>query len=192
MMPRMLVLVVLLASCRFDADYGGGHYTCTDEVCPAGLICNLASQCVEPTAPDAAVDGLEAPPDALPYALTCADPGPITRGVEHTFTGTTVGGTDRIDGSCASRVLVGPDDVFEATALAGDRLDLTIDGDAVVRAYVILACVMNQPACQGNMLASPGTPLAVTGLPAGSVWVVVDSENAALGGDYTLTVTVGP
>lgn len=188
MMPRMLVAVALLASigCRFDADYAGGHYACSDGVCPAGLACNSADECVPPSELDAA------PPDAPPLDLDCAEPGVIIPGAERIFTGDTTGDTAQITGLCDSRMMFGPEDVYAGTAIAGDPLHVTIDGDASVSAYVINTCVPSPPTCLGNSLATPGFALDISSLAQGNFYVIVDSELAAGGGPYTLSVTLGP
>lgn len=192
-MPRLIAIVVgvALAACRFEADYDGGSYTCRDGVCPAGLVCNAAETCVDPGAPDAAPPFDAAPPDAELAALTCADPGLIPRG-ETVFDGTTIGGVNHVSGSCAAAIYNGPDDIYRATALAGDNLEVQITGESTVRAYVVTECVPNPqtPACSGGMVAQDGFALTLTNLPAGDVYVLVDEVNPAGGTDYQLTVNL--
>ncbi len=189
MMPR-LVLVCALAGCGFDADYRGGQYRCSDGVCPTSLRC-VDEVCVDPSTLDAAVP--DASPDASPDAMTartCADPGELDRGAPVEASGDTTGGLNHVSAMCSAAVQNAPDDVFRLTAQAGDALDVAITGDAVVRAYVVTTCVAppSTPSCVGGTAASPGNPIALTGLAAGDVYVVVDGENAALGGSYTVTV----
>jgi hypothetical protein len=188
MMPRMLVAVALTASigCRFDADYAGGHYACSDGVCPAGLACNSADECVPPSELDAQV------PDGPPPALDCSEPGVIIPGAERTFTGDTTGDSNDITAPCDSRNMFGPEDVYAGTAIAGDPLHVIIESDDDVAAYVIITCAASPPTCLGNSLATPGFPLDIPSLAAGNFYVVVDSELALGGGPYTLRVTLGP
>ena len=188
-MPRLIALAFALVAsgaCRFDADYTGGTYRCSDGVCPAGLVCSAAEVCEPPG--DAA-----ASPDAPSAALTCADPGELSAGVT-VFDGTTVGGINHVSGSCDLSIYNGPDDVYRATVAAGADLEVQITGETTVRAYVITACVPNPqtPACVGDMVAQPGFALALTDLPAGDVYVLVDEVNPAGGTDYTLTVDLAP
>ena len=70
---------------------------------------------------------------------------------------------------------------------AGDQLLVSITGPR--KAYVIAQCVTPAPACLGNMLATDGNPLAVTPA-AGPSFVIVDDENPASTGTFTLTLTV--
>ncbi|MCA9673535.1 MAG: hypothetical protein KC464_00745 [Myxococcales bacterium] len=200
MMPRFALAVLAIvagAGCRFDADYAGGHYTCRDGVCPSGLAC-VAEVCVAPGAIDAAtIDGVVAdgaPPDANPPARACDDPGLIGRGAPVMVTGDTSGGVNHVSGSCGQTILNGPDQVWRVTAVAGDDVDVTLAGDALLRAYVIRTCapVPDTPACDGDAYARPGVPLQLTGVAAGDLFVLVDGEAAALGGTYTLTVHVRP
>jgi len=195
MMPRMMLLALALVACRFDADYDDGTFRCSDGDCPAGLVCNAAELCVAPGAPDArALDA--APPDAEVAALTCADPGLIPRGVEADFAGTTNGGVNHVSGTCLASIYNGPDDVYRATAVAGDDLTVTITGESTVRAYVVAddGCVPNPatPPCTGAMVAQPGFALELANLPAGDLFVLVDEVNPVGGTDYTLTVLLAP
>jgi hypothetical protein len=114
----------------------------------------------------------------------------IPRGVETMFAATTVGGVNHVSGSCMSSIYNGPDDVYRATAQAGDDLEVQIDGETTVRAYVVTECVPNPatPACLDGMVAQPGFALTLTDLPAGDVYVLVDEVNPVGGTDYTLTV----
>jgi hypothetical protein len=185
MMPRLLPFVALCAACRFEADYSGGDFTCTDGVCPEGLVCNGERRCVEPGS------DLDASIDAPPADLDCADPGIIARGAERTFEGSTVGELNKIEAMCSGRLLFGADHVYKATAEAGDSLELTVDGDVAMRAYVITACAMDGEACLEDMLATTTVPLALTAVE-GDVWIIVDGETPSSDGSYTLTVTVGP
>ena len=196
MMPRLLItaLALLVAACRFDTDYGGGTYTCSDGVCPAGLVCNAAEVCVDPSAADAAPPGDGAAPDAVPAALTCADPGIVPRGTTM-FDATTIGGVNHVSSSCDTAIYNGPDDVYLVTANAGDDLEVQITGESTVRAYVVVDCVPSPatPACSGDAVAQDGFALNLTDLPAGEHHVVVDEVNPAGGTDYVLTVTLsGP
>jgi hypothetical protein len=189
-MHRFALAALVLTGCRFDADYGGGRYRCSDGVCPPGLVCQ-GGACVDSEDPvDAAGDG--GSPDAA-AARTCADPGVIERDGARVFLGTTEVGQSSIAGRCDGRIFNGPDHIYRGTALAGDRLAITIDGDAHVRAYVLDTCpASGTPDCLGGMLARPGFALALPDLPAGDLHVIVDTELAAQGAAYTLTVTLAP
>ncbi len=199
--PRSHVALALLAAlpaCGFEADYAGGTYACSDGVCPEGLSCGPDRVCrapladdAAPDAPDAALDAPDAaaPPDAAP-ALACGDPGDFARGAPRVFTGDTTGALDHVASLCGGLVHSSVDHVYRATAQAGDALDVAIGGDPDGRAYAVLLCDAPPatPACLGDATARPGDPLALTGLPAGDVYVVVDSAAVALSGPYTLTV----
>jgi hypothetical protein len=181
-MPRLLVLVVL-SGCWFDADYGNGHFTCTDGVCPGGQVCNAAKVCVAP-----GDGGVDAPgPDARIAAATCADPMPFPA-TGGTFTGTTAGRQNLVTASCAGFVMNGLDAVYRIDTAAGDHLLVTITGG--LQAYVITPCTAAPatPACVGNAVASAGNPIDVT-TAAGPQFIVVDDANPATSGPYTLSVT---
>lgn len=182
MMPRLLALWAM-TGCRFDADYQGGTFRCSDGVCPEGLTC-VAEVCVDPSRPDAA------PFDAPPSARTCADPEPLAGGAPVTVAGDTTGGTNHVSAMCGGGILNAPDEVFHLLAEPGDDLDVSIAGDAIIEAYVVSSCVAppSTPPCSGGATATVGNPIALTGLPAGDVFVVVDGDSAALGGSYELTV----
>jgi hypothetical protein len=188
------LVALALAGCGFDADYRGGTYRCSDGVCPSGLTCE-AQICVAPR--DGGPQGADAPkppPDAM-HALTCGDPGDVTRGVTRTISGTTAGGANHVSAACGAFVMNGPDDVFRVTAQAGDKLDVSISGDSVVRAYVLATCPSPPatPTCEGGTFTEPGVAgIALPSLTAGTHYVVVDSENAALGGSYAVTVDLRP
>lgn len=192
----ILAIVVVAVGCRFEADYDDGSFRCSDQVCPAGLSC-VDGTCVTPGAIDAAVIDAEptdaTPPDAS-ASLTCVDPGLIDRGIEVVFAGTTAGGSNHVSASCATLVMNGLDDIYRVTAVAGDDLDVGVEGDAQIRALVMAPCeaAPATPACVGNMLARPANPIALTNLTAGDHFVIVDSENAALEASYTLTVHLRP
>lgn len=189
-MPRMALAIALVGSgCWFDADYKGGTYKCSDGVCPSGLAC-VAGTCVASGTPDAK----PGPIDAM-AALTCGDPGAIVRGTGAARSGTTAGGTNHVSAMCVALIMNGPDDVYRVDAQAGDKLTVSITGDSVVRAYVIATCPAPPatPTCEGGAFTEPGVAaLMVTGLTAGPHYVVVDGENAALGGSYAITVDLGP
>jgi hypothetical protein len=191
-MTRSIAIVLALAGCRFDADYGGGTYACSDGVCPEGLVCNGAEVCVEPGAPDAAPPVDAVPPDAEPFAFTCADPGIVPRG-ESVFEATTIGDVNHVSGSCDG-IHNGPDDVYLVVTQAGDDLEVQITGETTVRAYVVVDCVPvpSTPACTGGMVAQDGFALTLNDLPAGDHYVLVDEINPVGGTDYTLTVTLAP
>jgi hypothetical protein len=195
MMPRTraLVLAIVGASgCGFDADYRGGTFTCSDGVCPAGLAC-VGGTCVAPGDGGAIVDG-KATPDAM-HALTCGDPGDVARGGAAGASGTTAGGANHVSAMCGAVIMNGPDVVYRVDALAGDRLDVTITGDSVVRAYVVASCAAPpaRPTCEGGVFTEPGlAAVSLTSLAAGPHYVLVDSEEAALGGAYTVTIDLRP
>jgi hypothetical protein len=180
------------AGCGFDADYRGGTFRCSDGVCPSGLAC-VAGTCVAPGDARATIDA-RVVPDAR-AARTCGDPDDVARGAAHTITGTTSGGSNHVSAMCGALVMNGPDDVFRVTAQAGDKLDVSITGDSVVRAYVVAACAAppQTPVCEGGVFTEPGViGISLTSLPAGTHYILVDSENAALGGSYSVTVDLRP
>jgi hypothetical protein len=188
-----LLVAIVIEVRRFEADYRGGEYRCSDGVCPEGLAC-VDQVCVEPGG------GIDAGGDAGPIdaelaALTCGDPGVIERGAPRSFSGSTDGALNHVSGSCDSHVFNGPDHVYRITAEAGDDVEVSIDATLDIDAYVIGPTCPAPPAtptCAGGAFASPGVPLVLTSVAAGDLFVIVDSELAAVGGDYELTVQAGP
>jgi hypothetical protein len=188
-MPRTLVLCAVLSSgCLFSADYGGGQYTCTDNKCPSGLVCSNM-RCIAPSQIDAPLGDvmIDTMIDARMAALTCVDPGVIAP-AGGTEMGTTVGRTSTISAMCGGFVMNGNDAVYRVTAAAGDMYLVGITG---VRAYVIAPCsaAPATPMCLGNAFAMQGNPISFTAAFAGQHFIVVDHENVATSGAYTLTVT---
>ncbi|CAN5904493.1 hypothetical protein BH11MYX3_BH11MYX3_26630 [soil metagenome] len=195
-MPWNLALCVLVfaSGCLFSADYGGGQYRCGDKKCPEGLVCSADQRCVAIPVIDApggdgpgdTADG-DGSIDARLAALTCVDPGvvPAAGGTE---TGTTVGRSSTISSMCGGSVMNAPDAVYRLTAAASDMYLIGITG---VKAYVIAPCSVSPatPVCIGNMYASPGNPISITTTFTGQYFIVVDHDNAATAGAYTLTVT---
>jgi len=177
-------LVGALGACSFEADYGGGTYTCSDGRCPSGLVC-MANACVDPTALDGGMDG-PTDGDARIPAPTCADPGIVTS-PGGTETGTTANHPMNLSSMCGGFVMNGREAVYRIDLVAGDSLLVAITGAR--KAYVIAQCVTPAPACLGNALATDGNPLSVTPA-AGPSFVIVDDENPANDGTYTLTLTV--
>jgi hypothetical protein len=136
--------------------------------------------------PDMAID---APPEGLPAALNCADPG-VFAATGGTFTGTTVGATSKMSSTCGGFVNNGPDRVYRIQMNGTNMLRVNID-TGMRKAYVIASCQESPstPACLGNVRASMGSPIVVTPA-AGPAFVVVDDENAAASGTYTLRLEV--
>src|SRR5690349_16389177 len=94
-MPRnALVCLCLVGACRFDADYAGGGYRCSDNICPDPMVCEVdvnGDKVCRDRSMDAAIDTpRDMMIDARPAALTCADPG-ILAPTGHTDTNTTAG-----------------------------------------------------------------------------------------------------
>jgi len=182
-MPRLLAPAIgfLLGGCFFEADYRG-TYACTDGRCPSGLAC-VANTCVAPPA-DAADDAAtDAPPDTPTHALTCADPGELVK--SQPVAGDTTGKPMQLSSMCGGFVMNGREAVYRIAVTAGDSLLVSITGAR--KAYVIAACTVPAPACLGNALAVEGNPLSVTPA-AGDAFLVVDDENPANAGPYTLTI----
>src|ERR1700690_3792345 len=136
------IALCLLAGCVFDASYDGGHFTCSDGKCPAGLTC-IADKCV--AGRDAPVDVAH---DAHVPALTCADPGVAAASEQGTTSG-----TGKITATCGGVIMNGPDAVYGITLAAGDHIAIAITGDYAVDAYLIAPCAAT-PVCEGNMFAS--------------------------------------
>lgn len=181
-MPR-IAAIWLVAACSFDADYGGGHYKCSDGVCPTGLVCT-AGACVAQGAIDAPAG------DARTFARTCSDPEPIpTAG--GTFTGTTTGRQNTITASCAGSIMNGHDAVFRFDATLGDSLTISITASWAASVYAIAPCAVAPatPACLGSAAGVPGNPLALTAGFTGAHYIIVDGVNPATDGSYTLTIT---
>ncbi|HUJ62955.1 MAG TPA: hypothetical protein VLX92_30840 [Kofleriaceae bacterium] len=185
-MPRIAIACAVLAACSFDANYRGGRYACSDGVCPTGYTCSAAKQCV--TGGDAGA--VDATIDAPPHALTCADPAPFPAAGGAT-SGTTVGRNNTITAMCDGFVMNGPDAVYRVDTAAGAQLEVSLTASYAAAAYVISPCQTEPatPACEGNMLAEPASPLALAPA-AGTHYVIVDGTDAALDGTYVLTVTV--
>ncbi len=188
-MPWNVVLcAILMSGCLFSADYGGGQYTCTDKKCPSGLSC-VADKCVSPSAIDAPVGDVlpDMMIDGRMAALTCVDPGlvPAAGGTEM---GTTAGRTSTISAMCGGFVMNGNDAIYRLTVNAGDMYLVGITG---VRAYVIAPCsaAPATPSCLGNAFAKDANPISFTAAFSGQHFIVVDHENVATSGAYTLTVT---
>ena len=180
--------VVLVGGCWFDADYRGGHFTCTDGVCPADLVCR-AAVCVAPgPAIDAAIaiDAVAAV-DARVAAATCADPMPFPA-AGGTLTGDTSARGNTVTASCAGFVMNGKDAVYRIDTAAGDHLLVAITG--ALQAYVIAPCaaVPGTPVCLGNAVASAGNPIDVA-TAGGAQFIIVDDANPATSGAYAVTVT---
>lgn len=182
-MLRWPLAIALLGGCFFEADYRG-TYSCTDGRCPSGLTC-VANSCVAEVPADAPTDS---PPDVAPDtrmpAFTCADPGVLASG--DTPTGDTTGKPTQLSSLCGGFVMNGREAVYRIAITAGQDLLVSITGAR--KAYVIGACVVPAPACLGNTLAVDGNPISVTPA-AGDAFVIVDDENPANAGAYTLTVT---
>jgi hypothetical protein len=179
---RALALV-LLSGCFFEADYSRGHYTCSDGVCPSGLAC-VQSECVTERK-DAAIDTTTVV-DGM-YAATCSNPQPFpsTGGMTG---GTTAGRSNTVTSMCGGAIQNGTDAVYKIED-ATDPILVSVTGSFAVTAYALSSCpaAPATPACETNMTAVPGNPLA---LAAGTYWIVVDSANAAASGTYTLKVEV--
>ena len=192
-MPRKLdarglgLAALVVTGCIFSADYHG-HYTCSDGVCPSGLVCSTTKTCVAPG--DAML--IDAPKlDAPPAALTCADPGPVPAAGGMT-SGTTAGRTSTIAATCAATIMNGPDAIYRVPLASAATITLTITGGYPVNAYVIAPCapLPATPACLGNTFAAAGSPAVINAPGAGDYFVIVDGINAALFGTYLLGVTV--
>ena len=180
-MLRALALLAL-GGCFFDADYRRGHYTCSDGVCPTGLIC-VQGVC-ESERRDAATDTATFD-DAPPRAATCSDPQPFpsTGGMT---AGTTTGHPNNVAPMCNGSVQNGTDAVYQIKNTTGPVL-VTVTGAFSVTAYAVSSCTPPSTTCVSNATAVPGNPLS---LPAGSYFLVVDSAFAAMSGDYTLKLEV--
>ena len=183
-----LACAVLVAACGFDANYAGGHYTCSDGVCPTGLSC-VAGACVM-----AGGDGPTEQPaiDAREPALTCADPGMLPGSV----TGDTGirSNMNLMTASCGGAVMNGKDAVYKVAAAASQHIMVMVTGNFPAKAYVLSACTPAPatPTCLGGSYASDGSPISVATTTAGDYVVVVDCDLAADSGAYSLTVSVGP
>jgi hypothetical protein len=184
-MPRFLVVVIVfLVGCRFDARYSEGT-PCGDNMsCPSELQCWM-NTCVAEIPIDMMID--VPAPEGPPAALNCADPGvfPTTGG---TVMATTVGATSKMSSLCGGTLHNGPDRVYRIM-MNGQQLRVGIEGGR--KAMVLASCIEapNTPACLGNVRATAGNPIVVT--PAvGPAFVIVDEDLAATGSAFTLTLTV--
>jgi hypothetical protein len=164
----------------FRADYDGAELTCSDGRCPPGAQCQ-GGRCIRSTSDG----GTDAPTDATPHALTCADPMPVPA-TGGTFPGTTAGRGSTVSSMCNGFIMNGPDAVYSIDLAAGAQVQIGITGQR--EAYLIQPCASSPP-CLGNMRAAAEAPISLTA-PAGRSFIVVDDELAGAEGEYTLTVTV--
>ena len=185
-----LAMGALLAGCAFHGDYAGGHYRCSDDICPSGLVC-VAKECV---APGDAGAGSDAHGDARMPALTCADPGLFPPGGGSDSGTTEPPRANTVEGMCGGAVLNGADAIYRVATAAGDHIRVSISGSFPAAAYVIAPCqtTPNLPACEGSMLATAGMPIDVTPASTGEHYIVVDAVSPTDDGTYALTVSVGP
>jgi hypothetical protein len=186
-------------ACGFDADYRGGTYLCSDGVCPTGQRC-VAGVChaadgggdAADAAPvDARADAAhDAPVDGPSPGFDCSAPGALSG--DGSASGSTIDRGNQVSALCGGVVQNGPDATYALVVAAGSAVHVSIAGDYLVDAYLIAPCAAAPatPACEGDALAMPGAPLEYTATAAGSQYIVVDSEEAAGSGTYTLTVTV--
>lgn len=189
-MPRNLAVCAgalalgILGGCLFKADYDAGGFTCTDGVCPAGFVCT-DQRCVR--SGDGGTGG-DAMGDGRQEALTCADPGVFAAG-GGARTGTTAGRTSEISALCFGSVMNGRDAVFRIALPTARTLLVSIDGGR--KAYALATCTRAPatPMCIDNVRAAMGSPISLP-LPAGTYFVIVDDENAAVESAFTLTLTV--
>jgi hypothetical protein len=127
--------------------------------------------------------------DAMPPALTCAQPGmfPAMGGVA---SDTTVSRTNKVAPLCNGTVMNGADAVYSINPGAGKQMTVSIatnTGGYQVVAYITVPCATGS--CSVNMYATPGNPIVVTTV-AGPQFIIVDSGFAAMSGQYTLTVSI--
>ena len=186
-MPRfLLLLTILVGGCSFKARYSEGVPCGDNKSCPEDLLCHMGS-CVAQIPIDMAAN--EMPPEGIPAALTCADPGVImTAG--GTASGSTAGTTSKMSSSCGGFVNNGPDRVYRINMNGANQLQVHIDAGAR-KAYVLTSCVESPstPMCLGNTRASMGSPILLQPT-AGFAYVVVDEEIAGVSGPYTLRLEV--
>ncbi len=190
-MPRLVAAWALtLAACSFSADYGRGHYACSDGKCPSGLVCSAQQECV---LPGDAMGGDGKMPDAPRAALTCTDPGLFPSGSGSDSYNTSQS-SNHIGAMCGGFVMNGFDRVYRVDTGAAQHIKVSVSGDFMVNVYVIAPCsiVPAVPSCESNMLASPGNPIDVVTQFAGQHFVIIDSSNAASMGTYSMTVQVTP
>jgi hypothetical protein len=188
-MPRnaAFVVAVVASGCVFDAAYKSGQTTCSDGVCPSGLVCSASRVCVTPgQGSDAGMTLIDAAShDAHVAALTCSDPGELTSAIA--VTGSTNDRSNTVEPMCGGAIMTGPDAVYAIAIGASQSLDVALTGSADLAAYVVATCT--QSSCIGSAYAST-SPIDVSPGAAGTYYVVVDSEFADGSGAYTLTVTV--
>lgn len=186
-MPRIAAIcATVVVACSFNANYGGGHYKCTDGLCPSGLTCS-AGICVAGTTIDAPASGS----DAAAHAQTCGDPEPVAS-AGGTFMGTTTGRVNNVDASCSGGFMNAVDAVYRIDGSAGEHLVISVTGSWSPNAYVIphAQCMPlpATPACLGSAAGSNG-PADVMLVQDGQYDIIVDSMIAASNGSYTLAIT---
>jgi hypothetical protein len=190
-MPRIALLCLgLVGACSFDADYTSGTYSCSDNKCPSGLVCQN-HLCVAERR-DAAVDVVDTMPgdatDAQMAELSCAVPGALAA-TGGTASDSTVNRTSHVDAQCKGFVMAAGDAVYRISPAVAKTMTISVSTTTpsfAVSAYVTTTCPAN--ACSPNNFATPGSSLAVTTV-AGPQYIVVDSYGV-MAGQYTLTVTV--
>ncbi|HEX4452563.1 MAG TPA: hypothetical protein VH143_16915 [Kofleriaceae bacterium] len=186
-MPRNVayVVVAIASGCVFDAAYKSGQTTCSDGVCPSGLVCSAAQHCVTPGQGSDAGTTIDAMHDAHVAALTCADPGELTSSIA--VMDSTVDRSNTVDPMCGGGFMNGPDAVYAIAIDATQSLNVALTGSAELAAYVVATC--SALSCIGSAYAST-SPIDVSPGSAGTYFVVVDSTLANGSGTYTLTVKV--
>ncbi|HEX5063990.1 MAG TPA: hypothetical protein VFV99_31640 [Kofleriaceae bacterium] len=190
-MPRIALLcLALVGACSFDADYTSGTYSCSDDKCPSGLVCQ--NQLCVAERRDAAVDVVDTmqgdASDGQMAELSCALPGALaaTGGAD---SGTTVDRTSHVGAQCGGFLMAAGDAVYRITPGAGKQMTIsvsTMTTSFMVFAYVTTMCPAS--VCSPNMVATPGNSLVVTTV-AGPQYIVVDSYGG-MTGPYMLNVTV--
>ncbi len=186
-----VVCLCLVGACRFDADYRGGTYHCSDGKCPSGLTCGADEVCRE-AGTDAAIDMpvdtmvMDAPPNEL----SCADPQPFPATGGSTVN-TTVGKLNKLMPTCNGSMMFAPDAVYKIDpGAAGKQMLVKItptNASFAVVAYVTTTCPSTT--CLTNTYAYANNSIIITTL-AGPHYIVVDSALSGQTGEYTLMVSV--
>jgi hypothetical protein len=185
-----LVCACLVGGCFFDADYTNGMFRCRDGMCPAGMTCGADQMCRarDDAAVDTPGDALgDAMPDAMQLPLNCAAPGqlPVNGG---SGSDTTANRTNKLAPQCDDGIMNGADAVYRIDPGVGRQMLVSINTPESysVAAYVTSLCPST--ACLTSSYATPNNPISVMTL-AGPHYIVVDSINATMSGQYTLTVS---
>lgn len=203
------VATVAAAGCGLSPRYDDTHFRCPAESpdCPDGFTC-IAGRCEPIGAADAPTTG-DGAPDATTDVCTLAQQAPnndlcsgaidVTTAARAAGGATVYGDTTgyasnlnpAIIATCTGAMNPGPDAIYRVDATANDTITVTLtptDWDGAV--YVLDAC-SGSATCLGGDDQSPAGSIdmdAITVTATATYYVVVDSQQPARAGCFTLHV----